>query len=115
MNQGVHEVAPRMKWLGRWLLKDRRDTFQDRRASERHGAPQLEAYYWSGAPPAPHRVLDISSVGAYLVTEDRWHPGTVLMMTLQRTDENIDGRPRSITLQSKVVRWGTDGVGLVFL
>jgi hypothetical protein len=75
----------------------------------------LLAYYWNGAAPAPHSVRDISSAGAYLVTEERWHPGTVLMLTLQRTDKYIDGHPRSIPLQSKVVRWGIDGVGFVFV
>lgn len=104
-----------MNWLGRWLLKGRRDVFQERRATERHRAPQLEAYYWNGAAPAPHRVRDISSAGAYLLTEERWHPGTVLMVTLQRTDEYIDGRPRSITVKSKIVRWGVDGLGFVFV
>jgi hypothetical protein len=38
------------------------------------------------------------------------------MVTLQSTDEYIDVRPPlSISVQSKVVRWGIDGVGLTFL
>jgi hypothetical protein len=122
MKQGIYEMNPGMNWLARWLFKDRRDLFQerrelfqDRRDTERHREPQLEAYYWSGAAPASHSVRDISSSGAYLVTQERWHLGTLVMITLQRTDEYVDGRARSITLQSKVVRWGNDGVGFVFV
>ena len=98
-----------MKWFARSLFKDRRDT-------ERHSAPQLEAYYWNGANAVPHNVRDISSTGTYIVTEERWHLGTILMVTLQSTDEYIDARPPlSISVQSKVVRSGIDGVGLTFL
>jgi hypothetical protein len=78
--------------------------------------PQLAAYYWNGAHAVPHGVRDINSTGAFLVTEERWHLGTVLLVTLQCTDEYLDGRcPLSISVQSKVVRWGIDGVGVTFL
>jgi hypothetical protein len=98
-----------MKWSARLF-------FKTRRSSERHRAPQLEAYYWNGANALPHCVRDISATGAYIVTEERWHPGTVLTVTLQSTDEYIEARPpRSITVRSKVVRWGIDGVGFAFV
>jgi hypothetical protein len=90
--------------------------FREHRKTERQRAPQLDAYYWNGAKAVPHGVRDISSTGAYIVTEERWHPGTILMVTLQSTDEYIDARrPLSISVRSKVVRWGIDGVGLTFL
>jgi hypothetical protein len=102
-------VNPGMSWLARVL-------FREHRRTERQRTPQLDAYYWNGAKAVPHSVRDISSTGAYIVTEERWHPGTVLMVTLQSTDEYIDSRPPLlISVQSKVVRWGTDGVGLTFL
>ncbi len=102
-------MNPGMSWLARML-------FQEHRKTERQRAPQLDAYYWNGANAVPHSVRDISSTGAYIVTEERWHPGTILMVTLQSTDEYIDARPPlSISVQSKVVRWGIDGVGLTFL
>jgi hypothetical protein len=98
-----------MKWFARL-------SFKSRRSAERHRAPQLEAYYWNGANAVPHSVRDISTTGAYIVTEERWHPGTVLTVTLQSTDEYIEARPsRSITVRSKVVRWGVDGVGFAFV
>ena len=98
-----------MSWLARML-------FHEHRKTERQKAPQLDAYYWNGANSVPHSVRDISSTGAYIVTEERWHVGTILMVTLQSTDEYIDARPPlSISVQSKVVRSGIDGVGLTFL
>jgi hypothetical protein len=103
-----------MSWFARVLFHERRST--ERRSTERQRAPRLAAYYWNGAHAAPHRVRDISSTGLYLLTEERWHPGTVLMITLQKTDTDADARfSRSIRMQAKVVRWGDDGVGLTFL
>ena len=102
-------MNPGMSWLARIL-------FHEHRKTERQRAPQLAAYYWNGANAVPHSVRDISSSGAYILTEERWHVGTILMVTLQSTDEYIDVRPPlSISVQSKVVRSGIDGVGLTFL
>jgi PilZ domain len=98
-----------MYWFARSSSKDRRST-------ERYNTPHLAAYYWSGASAPPHSVRDISSTGTYLVTEDRWHPGTLLMMTLQKPATAADTRSsRSIRVQSKVIRSGTDGVGFAFV
>ena len=102
-------MNPGMSWLARML-------FHEHRKTERQRAPQLAAYYWNGANAVPHSVRDISSAGAFILTEERWHVGTILMVTLQSTDEYIDARPPlSISVQSKVVRSGIDGVGLTFL
>jgi hypothetical protein len=107
--RGSDEDEYGMNWFARLSLKRRRST-------ERQRAPQLEAYYWNGANPVPHSVRDISATGAYIVTKERWHPGTVLTVTLQSTDEYLDARPpRLITVRSKVVRWGIDGVGFAFV
>ena len=91
-------------------------SFQERRSTERQKAPLLAAYYWNGSQPLPHSVSDISHSGLYLLTEDRWHHGTLLMLTVQKPLKDggvqVD---QSIRLQSKVVRWGTDGVGFAFI
>ena len=62
-----------------------------------------------------HSIRDISSTGLFLVTEERWYPGTVVMMTLQKRGEPVDSPDRSIAVQSRAVRWGEDGVGLQFV
>ena len=93
-----------------------RSSSKDRRSAERHSAPHLAAYYWNGAQAVPHSVRDMSSTGLYLLTEERCYPGTLLMLTLQKPVTYADTRPsRSIRVQSKVVRWGDDGVGFAFV
>ncbi len=94
----------------RWLNSEPSD---HRRT--RHPLPGLIAYHWTGGAPQAYEVRDISATGLYLVTEDRPYVGTILLMTLQRT--GMDGKnPRnSIAIHTKVVRWGSDGVGLVFV
>ncbi len=78
-------------------------------------APGLAAYFWNGSAPVPHGVRDISSTGLYVVTEERWYPGTLVLMILQRSDEGEELAERSIRVRSRAVRWGPDGVGLQFL
>ncbi len=98
---------PPRGWLGRWWSPDPR-------RAPREPSPGLAAYYWNGAAPEAHGVRDISSSGLYLVTEERWYPGTLVLMTLQRTECGEEVAERSIAVQSRAVRWGHDGVGLQF-
>ena len=97
-----------MKWLARSKSHERRN-------GARHSAPQLAAYYWNGARATPHGVRDLSVSGIYIVTVDRWYPGTLVMVTLQKPVEDADARsPQAIGVQAKVVRSGPDGVGFSF-
>jgi len=95
-------------WLQNWLSSDRR-------RSPRQPLPGLVAYYWTGGSPKAYRIGDISSSGLYLLTQERWFPGTMILMTLQRTDSLGRNLDDAIAVQSKVVRWGDDGVGLTFI
>jgi hypothetical protein len=95
-------------WIQRWWSPDPRK-------APRVKEPGLAAYYWNGAAPVAHGVRDISSSGLYVVTEERWYPGTLVLMTLQRTDHGEEYAERSIAVQSRAVRWGPDGVGLQFI
>lgn len=77
--------------------------------------PGLVAYFWTGGTPRAFRIADVSPVGFYLLTDERWILETVILMTLQRT-RTRDGDPLdAITVECKVVRWGSDGVGLEFV
>jgi hypothetical protein len=51
----------------------------------------------------------------YLLTLQRWYPGTLLTLTLQRTDKDEAGVRQSISVQARVVRSGDDGVGFRFM
>jgi len=87
------------------------------RGAERRKSPLLVAHYWDGGVPMAHDIQNISSTGFYLVTTERWHPGTVVTMTLQRTDipdANVSSEGY-ITVLSKVIRMGEDGVGFEFI
>ena len=88
---------------------------KEQRKAERHPSPRLAAYYWNGGSPIEHPIRDISSAGLFLITEERWYPGTLLLVTLQKKDSQSDDSERSISVQSKAVRWGSDGVGLEFI
>jgi uncharacterized membrane protein (UPF0127 family) len=88
---------------------------RDRRAAYRKRWPRLIAYNSEGEELAVHGIRDISATGLYLMTEERWPLGAEVKMSLQRTDGLDDHSMNPITVQLRVSRWGTDGVGLEFL
>jgi hypothetical protein len=105
---GSDSEKPPKSWLERFWSPDPR-------RAPRDASPRLAAYYWTGAAPEAHNVRDISSTGLYVVTEERWYPGTLVLMTLQRTDDGEEVMERSVAVLSRAVRWGEDGVGLQFI
>jgi hypothetical protein len=109
----TENVSQPMSWLERWWSAGSRKP--ELRKAPREPLPGLAAYYWTGAAPEAHSVRDISSTGLYVVTEERWYPGTLILMTLQETDGKEDSAERSISVHSRAVRWGNDGVGLQFI
>jgi hypothetical protein len=111
--EAEEEVEPPKSWLQRWFSPDRK-TPELKRAPREH-MPRLAAYYWTGDAPKPHSIRDISSSGLYVVTEERWYPGTLILMTLQEKDNGEKITEHSISVHSRAVRWGNDGVGLQFI
>lgn len=105
---GVKAVRLPKNWLERWWSPDPRK-------APRENEPGLAAYYWNGTAPQAHTVRDISSSGLYVLTEERWYPGTLVLMTLQRTGAGEEIAERAIQVLSRAVRWGNDGVGLQFV
>ena len=89
--------------------------YSERRRAERRVLPGLVAYYWDGGAPVAHDVREISSTGMFLLTEQRWYLGTLVIMTLQNKDSADDDPYRSITVRAKVAQVGADGVGLGFV
>lgn len=98
-----------MKWLSKIF------SARDRRRSTRHSSPPLMAFYWDGGIPVPHAVPDISRTGLFVKTADRWHPRTLLRVTLQKKSNDPLLPDETITLQCRVVRTGNEGVGLAFM
>jgi PilZ domain len=100
-------------WLEEFLKPDSERA--ERRAAERRSVDQFAAYRWNGSKLKEEAVRDISSTGLYMLTEERWQPGTLVFLTLQREGPLEMDPERRIEVQAKVVRCGEDGVGLAFV
>jgi hypothetical protein len=105
------ESWPKKKksWLERFLSTEP----DDKRGVLRESIPGLTAFFFTGGAPVPHGIWDISETGVYVITDERWYPGTVVRMTL--TDQREPTAERSFTVNAMVMRWGNDGVGLHFI
>jgi hypothetical protein len=60
-------------------------------------------------------IKDISASGVYLVTSERWQPGELIPLTLQKAGPLEEGAENQATVFAKAVRWGKDGVALSFI
>ncbi len=87
----------------------------DRRLTARLLKPGLVAYYFTGGPPRAHKIANISVTGFYMNTDERWMPGTIIRMTLQLIGTSGEGPTDTLTVHSRVVRWGPDGEGFEFV
>lgn len=90
-------------------------SIRDARKASRQKAPALVAYFWDGGVPVAHNVRNISHAGFYLLSDERWSIGTLVMMTLQRSGTKANQPHCSIIVMSKVIRHGDDGVGFSFI
>jgi hypothetical protein len=98
--------------LGRWLFSS---DPADPRRTNRKPVPGLIAHFFTGGAPHPHEVRDVSATGLYVVTTERWYPGTLIRMTITKPDLALSPSDRSVTVHARAVRWGNDGVGLEFV
>jgi hypothetical protein len=94
----------------RWLFPD-----VNQRRAKRYPTPGVVAYYWTGGAPYSYHVGDISATGLFLLTKERWAPGTLIQMTIQKQDGRINNSESSICVLSEVVRWGENGAGFNFI
>ena len=95
------------------------DRVEQKRSEERRAVrlplPGLVAYFFTGGSPQPHPIKDISVTGFYMCTDERWLPGTIIRVTLQMVGTSGEGGRDTITVHSRVVRWGPDGGGFEFV
>ncbi len=83
--------------------------------AERREVPGLEAIHWTGSSPGLDIVRNISASGMYLVTRERWPEGEVNPIRLVYPELTDDSPDRQVTVETKAVRWGEDGMGLTFV
>jgi hypothetical protein len=94
----------------RWLFPD-----VNQRRARRYPTPGVVAYYWTGGTPYSYHVGDMSATGLFLLTKERWAPGTLIQMTLHRQDGRMNTPDTSICILTEVVRWGENGAGFNFV
>ena len=92
-----------MRSLSSWLHTSDRQT---RKRAERRPAPGLAAYHRSGPNFMLDKIKDISSTGLYLLTQERWLPGEVVSLTLQKEGPPERNSARRAAVQARAVRWG---------
>ncbi len=86
----------------------------ERRKNRRVSLRGLEASYGAASAPKKARIRDISPTGIYIVTKDRWPPGTNIALTIERKGFLDRQSRRHVRLRARCVRFGEDGVGLTF-
>ncbi len=89
--------------------------FVYRPRAERRESPALAAFHWDGPTPRQNHVANISSSGAYLLTDQQWNTGDVVSLTLQRSGILESSNHRRFTVQAKTVRRDDRGVAVAFL
>jgi hypothetical protein len=94
--------------------KPKRVSHEHRRAVRRT-SPELAAYHWTDSHPKQDSVRDISSTGVFLETDERWAPGDLIALTLQRRGPLEGNIERRVAVQAKAVRNDDHGVGMSFV
>lgn len=104
-----------MKSLRSWFEKAFPQAVPDHPRAERREVPGLEAIHWTGSSPGLDIVRNISSTGMYLVTRERWPEGDVNPVRLVYPELTDDSPDNQVTIETRTVRWGQDGMGLSFV
>lgn len=117
--QGVSAFLDRVEdWLEALVEKEVQPALAqmlEKRRGWRIPNPPLVAHYWTGDRPEPRPIANISVSGVYVVTNDRWYPGTRICMTFQKSDQEKKTPGSWLAVDCQVVRSGKDGIGLAFV
>ena len=93
----------------RWLL------LVNQCQAKRYPTPELVAYYFTGGATHSFQVGNMSATGLYLRTKERWAPGTLIRMTLQKKNRKVGSPKDSICVLSELVRFDEKGAGFSFV
>ncbi|PWT86027.1 MAG: hypothetical protein C5B58_02090 [Acidobacteria bacterium] len=103
------EAIPLQLRMLRWLFR------VNQCRAKRYSTPDLVAYYFTGGGPHSFQVRDMSATGLYLMTPERWAPGTLIQMTLHKKDGGGGSPKDSICVLSELVRMDEKGAGFSFV
>ena len=104
-----------MRSLKSWFEKAFPSAEAQHQRAERREVQGLEAIHWTGSSPGLDVVKNISATGMYLVTRERWAQGEINPIRLvypELTDNSVE---KQVTIETKTVRYGEDGMGLSFI
>lgn len=96
-------------WLLSWLRPHRKEL----RRSARESLPWIAAHFFNEGTPVPSVVRNIGVEGMYVLTDERWKPGTIVRATL--ADCRQPSPERLLIVNATVVRCDDDGIGLRFI
>ena len=91
-----------------------RTGLSERRKDQRMDAKGLTVSYSAGPEQKSVRIGNISPTGLYLVTEERWTPGTSILLTLGEKSVFDSSLRSQVKLWTKCVRADENGAGLAF-
>jgi len=88
-----------------------RKMFPDQRRYQRVVVPHIVAYLGNAHKSRPYQIINISSGGFCMLTENHWTPGTEMPITLQREEWDGEESPERLSVQAIVARRGPGEVG----
>jgi hypothetical protein len=103
------------RWLKNWIRN-----LRNGKEPEFVKVP-LVASFWNGGVSTQYAVKKVTKTGAYIVTSDKWYPGTIITMSFQYDPyyvqvAQINGYARnSLRMRAKVTRHEPDGVAVRFV
>ena len=86
----------------------------ERRKDDRMDANGLTVSCATGSVQKKVRIGNISPTGLYLLTEDRWQPGTTIVLTLGEKSIFEESSRSQVNLWTRCVRVDDNGAGLAF-
>ncbi|HUX45908.1 MAG TPA: PilZ domain-containing protein [Terracidiphilus sp.] len=116
-NSAAQESTAHNSFVSRffkWVEQDPR-RMAERRGQHRVADPPLRAYLGVFGSTEPFPVGNISATGFFLVTPDRWLPGTNMPLRLERTDKPGFAALHCVSVSTRVVRSTSAGVGFAFV
>lgn len=85
------------------------------RRGRRVPAPGVDVYYSLGLERKRARIKNISPTGVFLLTDGRWLPDTIVLLTMQNRNLFSKDSEVQVRIPARVVRPDNDGIGMEFV